>query len=116
MPNVNIEDKLYDDIRAYCRLNKLTISTFINDLLKKTFMVEKYNDAPPFFKKKEYEEIKSVIIKNFEPEKFRQEFLCDPEPIKRKKYVKPEVLSIEERDIEEKLTAKEKARLRTKYL
>ena len=53
MPNVNIDDKLYQEIREYCRLNKLTISVFVNDLLKKNFMVEKYDDAPPFFKKKE---------------------------------------------------------------
>ena len=103
MPNVNIEDKLYQDIKEYCKLNKLTISVLVNDLLKKNFMVEKYDDAPPFFKKKSEEE-------------FRQQYLSEPEPIKKKEYVKPEVISVEVKKDEKALTEREKARQRIQYL
>jgi hypothetical protein len=121
MPNVNIEDKLYQDIKEYCKLNKLTISVFVNDLLKKNFMVEKYNDAPPFFKKKE-PEIETVradlkkVLKEKTPEEFKQEYLAEPEPIKKKDYVKPEVISMEIKKDEQALTEKEKARRRIQYL
>ena len=103
MPNVNIDDKLYQEIKEYCKLNKLTISTFINDLLKKSFIIEKYDDAPPFFKK---------IKEEFTPEQFQQEYQQEPEPIKRKEYVKPEVVSVKEKE----LTPKEKAKQRIQYL
>lgn len=121
MPNVNIEDKLYQDIKEYCKLNKLTISVFVNDLLKKTFMIEKYDDAPPFFKKKE-PEIETVrtdlkkVLKEKTPEEFKQEYLAEPEPIKKKDYVKPEVISMEIKKDEQALTEKEKARQRIQYL
>ena len=121
MPNVNIDDKLYQEIREYCRLNKLTISVFVNDLLKKGFLVEKYDDAPPFFKKKEPEiETVQVDLKKIKEEKtqeeFRQEYLADPEPIKKEKYIKPEMWITEDKTEEKELTAKERARQRIKYL
>lgn len=106
MPTVNIEDKLYEDIREYCKLNKLTISVFVNDLLKKNFMVEKYDDAPPFFKKRKQEE--DAIH-----EDFSVDYTIQNEG-KKKEYVKPEVISVEEK--KEELSPKEKARLKTQYL
>lgn len=121
MPNVNIDDKLYQEIREYCRLNKLTISVFVNDLLKKTFLVEKYDDAPPFFKKKKEPEIEPIqvdiirkMVEENTPQEFEQEYLAEPEPIKKEKYEKPEVISVEEKPKE--LTPKEKARQRIHYL
>ena len=113
MPNVNVEDRLYQDIKEYCRLNKLTISVFINDLLKKSFMVEKYDDAPPFFKKKEPE---TVRVERKSLEEFRDEILNDREPVKREPYIKPEVISVEAKKDEEALTEREKARRRIQYL
>lgn len=107
MPTVNIEDKLYEDIREYCKLNKLTISVFVNDLLKKNFMVEKYDDAPPFFKKRKQEE--DAIH-----EDFSVDYTIDQNEGKKKEYVKPEVISVEEK--KEELSPKEKARLKTQYL
>ena len=108
MPNVNIESKLYEDIKEYCKLNKITINAFINDLVKRGFIIEKYDEAPPFFKKN------GANIHT--PEEFKQECLQEPEPVKRKEYVKPEVLSVEEKPNTDEMTAKERARLRTKYL
>ena len=133
MPNVNIEDKLYLDIKEYCRLNKLTISVFVNDLLRKGFMVEKYDDAPPFFKKKNESSEVSVTIPSTEkvtisyeamdkireelsPEQFELEYTGRFEPERKKEYVKPEVISVEAKKDEKALTEREKARRRIQYL
>ena len=43
---VEIENKLYSEIKEYCKLNGLVIKDFINKLLKKAFTVEKYGDKP----------------------------------------------------------------------
>ena len=133
MPNVNIEDKLYLDIKEYCRLNKLTISVFVNDLLRKGFMVEKYDDAPPFFKKKnESSEVSATtpstekvtisyeamdrIREALSPEQFELEATGRFEPEKKKEYIKPEVISVEVKKDEKSLTEREKARRRVQYL
>ena len=44
------------------------------------------------------------------------EYLAEPEPIKKKDYVKPEVISMEIKKDEQALTEKEKARRRIQYL
>jgi hypothetical protein len=44
--NIEIKDKLYKDIESYCTLNELDFNNYINDLLKKAFMEEKYGDRP----------------------------------------------------------------------
>lgn len=41
-----IDDKLYQDIKQFCYLNRIKINSFINELLKKAFNREKYGDAP----------------------------------------------------------------------
>lgn len=46
---MEIEKKLYSEIKEYCKLNQLKIGDFINDLLKKAFNIEKFGEAPPFF-------------------------------------------------------------------
>ena len=110
MATVNIEDKLYESIKDYCKLNKLTIGTFINDLLKKNFMVEKYDDAPPFFKKKvDEKKIEKIVV-----EEVKEEPIEAKEPVKKEDYMKPEVV-VKEKEKEE-LSPKEKARRRVKYL
>lgn len=43
---MEIEKKLHDEIKQYCKLNNLKISEFINSLLKKAFMIEKYGETP----------------------------------------------------------------------
>jgi hypothetical protein len=44
--NIEIKDKLYKDIESYCTLNELDFNNYVNDLLKKAFMEEKYGDRP----------------------------------------------------------------------
>lgn len=46
MKTVQIEDKLYSNIKEYCKLNNLPIGSFINSILKKSFLIEKYGDTP----------------------------------------------------------------------
>lgn len=43
---VEIENKLYSEIKEYCKLNGLVIKDFINKILKKAFTIEKYGDKP----------------------------------------------------------------------
>lgn len=44
--NNMIETKLHNEIKEYCKLNNLKVNIFINELLKKAFMREKYGEAP----------------------------------------------------------------------
>ena len=43
---VEIDKKLYNDIKDYCKLNDLVIKDFINKLLKSAFTIEKYGATP----------------------------------------------------------------------
>lgn len=44
--NITINDKLYDDLRSYCHLNGLKISTFCNDCISKALTIAKYGNTP----------------------------------------------------------------------
>lgn len=53
---ITINDKLYKDIDSYCKLNDLGETVkYINDLLKKSFMVEKYGEKPSIQQKESVE-------------------------------------------------------------
>ena len=41
-----LDTKLHNEIKEYCKLNNLKVNIFINELLKKAFMREKYGEAP----------------------------------------------------------------------
>ena len=43
---VEIKDKLYKDISNYCKANHLVIKEYVNQLLGKQFMIDKYGDKP----------------------------------------------------------------------
>ena len=43
---VEIDKRLYQEIKDYCKLNNLVIKDFINKLLRKSFTIEKYGDKP----------------------------------------------------------------------
>jgi hypothetical protein len=43
---IELDKKLHKDIKEYCQLNGLIMKDFVNKLLKKAFMVEKYGDKP----------------------------------------------------------------------
>ena len=48
---IKIDDKLKEEIKQYCALNKLKMGEFVNKLLKESFIKEKYGDRPPMFRK-----------------------------------------------------------------
>lgn len=48
---IDIDKKLSDDITAYCKINNLNKTDFINKLLKSAFTIEKYGEKPPFIGK-----------------------------------------------------------------
>ena len=53
---ITINDKLYKDIDSYCKLNDLGETVkYINDLIKKSFMVEKYGEKPSIQQKESVE-------------------------------------------------------------
>jgi hypothetical protein len=43
---IEIDKKLHKDIKEYCQLNGIVMKDFVNKLLKKAFMVEKYGEKP----------------------------------------------------------------------
>lgn len=43
---IELDKKLHKDIKEYCQLNGLVMKDFVNKLLKKAFMVEKYGERP----------------------------------------------------------------------
>ena len=65
---VTIKDKLYKDIVAYCELNGLEVNGFINDLLKKNFMIEKYGEKPGISKSQVSEPLNEPINESIKPE------------------------------------------------
>jgi hypothetical protein len=58
---VEIKDKLYKDILSYCVLNELDVTNFVNDLLNKQFVVEKYGERPAIFEQTKKVEQTKVI-------------------------------------------------------
>ena len=94
MASVNVDDKLYEDIKRYCKLNGLKIGNFINGILEKSFLVEKYGSMPPFFKHSPDIEplpvdIKTALESGQTVEEFRKRYESEPEPVKKEKYIKP---------------------------
>ena len=95
---VTIKDRLFKDIQSYCSINGLDIETYINDILKKSFMIEKYGEKPcvkPVKEKTEptNESIKTEIVETKKTKpiqilKIRQEDITEleetAEPVKEK--------------------------------
>lgn len=67
--NIEIKDKLYKDIESYCALNELDFNDYVNDLLKKAFMEEKYGDRP-FSKVPTPTEVEIEVKKNEETNEY----------------------------------------------
>lgn len=43
---LDIDKKLYNEIKEYCKINNLRIGIFINEILRKGFYIEKYGLSP----------------------------------------------------------------------
>ena len=61
---MEINKKLLDDIRSYCKLNGLKLGEYVNGTLKRAFMEDKYGDAT--FLKKDSQEFVMYGNKAFE--------------------------------------------------
>lgn len=46
MRSVSIDDKLYGDIKDYCDINSLRMREYVETLIRKSFMVDKYGETP----------------------------------------------------------------------
>lgn len=48
---LNIKKELIDEIKVYCKINKIeNVENFINNLIEKAFTIEKYGSVPKFIK------------------------------------------------------------------
>lgn len=75
---VNIDTKLYSEIKDYCKINNLKIGEYINNLLQKAFIEDKYGKTPfdnkeenvllPLKENVPNEAIVEKIPENIEPE------------------------------------------------
>lgn len=45
MDNI-IENSLFNDIQEYCNINSLDVNEFINTLLRRSFVIERYGERP----------------------------------------------------------------------
>lgn len=46
MIHMEIDKKLHDDIKAYCKLNGLKMNEYINKLLRNAFNIDRYGISP----------------------------------------------------------------------
>ena len=62
---MQLDNKLYKEIKEYCDLNELKTRDFIHDILKKAFLKEKYGESP--FNRKNVDVIsnKEEMLDNF---------------------------------------------------
>ena len=58
--HISISEKLYNNIKEYCKLNNLKINVFINELLSKSFIIEKHGESPFDRFKTEYNTLNKI--------------------------------------------------------
>lgn len=54
---MEIDKKLLDEIKCYCRMNNLKLGAFVNDLLRKAFNEEKFGKGPMLNKNNNFSRI-----------------------------------------------------------
>lgn len=115
MARITIEDTLYEEIKEFCSLNELKPQEYVGELLKKAFLVDKYGEAPPFFKKKSVENIPvAPETSNIETIKVETEIKKEEEP-KAEVQQKTEVEEQQE-PVKKVNPKKEQARKKIEYL
>lgn len=91
---IQVKNTLYNDIKEYCDLNNLKVNIFINELIEKSFLIEKYGSSPfNNFREKINdtveipEPIQEVIDNHFwemlDEEKPQEEVIPVPEELKK---------------------------------
>lgn len=74
--SISISDRLYSDIKEYCHLNDLKVNLFVEELIRKSFNVEKFGEKP--FSKTE--DIKQDTV--VEPRPIVDEYVKEIESVK----------------------------------
>lgn len=72
---MEIDKKLYNEIKDYCVLNNLKPRDYIHGLLKKAFMEDKYGKMPPIFTPKQVkknDEAFADFVDKVGPDKYRE--------------------------------------------
>lgn len=111
MPHkIEISDKTFEKLKEYCQLNDLKIGQQADKLVYDGLMLEMYGDVPftSYHIKPKQEvpaDVKRVMMEAQTPEEFEQNYLAEPEPIKKEEHDKPETI-VEENSKE--LAVKEK--------
>lgn len=111
MPHkIEISDKTFEKLKEYCQLNGLKIGQQADKLIYDGLMLEMYGDVPftNYHIKPKQEvpaDVKRVVMEAQTPEEFKQNYLAEPEPVKKEEYDKPETI-VEEKSKE--LAVKEK--------
>ena len=118
--SVSIGERLYKEIKDYCELNSLKLNEFVEGLLKKSFTIEKYGEAPFVVagankehsvvfekseKEREFEEAFEEIV-----EKITKESLPEPKPEEIKEKTE-EILKEEPKEEEVKVEQKPKRKV-----
>lgn len=123
MPHkIEISDKTFEKLKEYCQLNNLKIGQQADKLIYDGLMLEMYGDVPftnyhikprqevPAMEVKgtlnedgtfeqERVDIKRVMMEAQTPEEFNQNYLAEPEPIKKEEHDKPETIVVSDRQI-----------------
>lgn len=86
---IDIGKKLSDDITAYCKINNLNKTDFINKLLKSAFTIEKYGEKPPFINK--------TVVKKIEPQSINVENDVKTETVREEQVILHKIDNNEEK-------------------
>ena len=109
---IEISDKTYEDLKEFCNLNTLKIGQLADKLIHEGLMIEMYGDVP-------FTNYRIKIKEAFPPEKFRDLYMADPEPVKTDStdnaQEQNEVKFLEEPPVQEEYI-KEKEKLEEKIL
>jgi hypothetical protein len=62
---MKIDVKLEADIKEYCKLNGIKATEFVNNILKKGLMTEKYGNKPLFGSQTGKDKVKKAIYYSF---------------------------------------------------
>ena len=79
MEQPQINTRLLKDISQYCEMNSIDIEKFVNDILRKGFMLEKYGERPGIVNDVQSGTISDVKVKENVVEEKQQEALSKEE-------------------------------------
>lgn len=79
MEQPQINTRLLKDISQYCEMNSIDLEKFVNDILRKGFMLEKYGERPGIVNDVQSGTISDVKVKENVVEAKQQEVIAKEE-------------------------------------